>query len=145
MGDNLTKAQRSRCMSQVRNKGTNLERLVERALRRSAIRYRKNCALLPGSPDFVLPALRTAVFVDGDFWHGYRFPSWEADVSSFWQVKITRNRARDKSSHSALRRLGWRVVRLWQHEIERDLGKCVAKILSAPARNEECRHERVAS
>jgi DNA mismatch endonuclease (patch repair protein) len=129
MSDNLTAAQRSYCMSKVRNKRTSLERIVEQALRRKQVRYRRNHSALPGSPDFVIESITTAVFVDGDFWHGYQFPKWKHNLSSFWQTKIERNRKRDKRSHAALRRLGWRVVRLWQHQVETDLTRCLERIL----------------
>ncbi len=116
-------------MSKVRNKRTSLERIVEQALRRNQIRYRRNHSELPGSPDFVIETLNTVVFVDGNFWHGYQFPRWKHNLSPFWQAKIGRNRKRDKRSHAALRRLGWRVVRLWQHQVQTDLNSCLERIL----------------
>jgi DNA mismatch endonuclease (patch repair protein) len=128
--DNLTTEQRSYCMSQVRNKGTGLEQLIENALRTARIKFKRNHTGLPGSPDFVIASLKTAVFVDGDFWHGYRFPSWAGSLSPFWKEKIQRNRARDRRSHAALRRMGWRVVRLWQHQIKQDVQECLKRILN---------------
>ena len=130
MTDNLTTEQRSYCMSQVRNKRTGLEMAIENALREARIKFRRNDNGLPGSPDFVLAGAKTAVFVDGDFWHGYRFPSWADSLAPFWKDKIQRNRARDRRSHAALRRMGWRVVRLWQHQIKRDLEGCMNRILN---------------
>lgn len=130
MTDNLTTEQRSYCMSQVRNKRTGLEMALENALREARIKFRRNDKGLPGSPDFVLAGAKTAVFVDGDFWHGYRFPSWAHSLAPFWKDKIQRNRARDRRSHAALRRMGWRVVRLWQHQIKRDLEGCMNRILN---------------
>jgi DNA mismatch endonuclease, patch repair protein len=101
---------------------------IENALREARIKFRRNDKGLPGSPDFVLAGAKTAVFVDGDFWHGYRFPSWADSLAPFWKDKIQRNRARDRRSHAALRRMGWRVVRLWQHQIKRDLEGCMNRI-----------------
>jgi DNA mismatch endonuclease (patch repair protein) len=128
--DNLTPEQRSYCMSQVRNKRTGIERIVENALRRAKIKFERNHQGLPGSPDFVIASLKTAVFVDGDFWHGYRFPRWADTLAPFWKEKIQRNRARDRRSHAALRRMGWRVVRLWQHQIKDNLEECLNRIVN---------------
>jgi DNA mismatch endonuclease (patch repair protein) len=71
------------------------------------------------------------MFVDGDFWHGYRFPSWCDKVSDFWKVKITRTRLRDRRNFQKLRRRGWKVIRIWQHELERDPSSCVNRVISS--------------
>jgi len=134
--DNLTVKQRSHCMSQVRNKGTDLEQIIENALKRFKVKFVRNDRDLPGSPDFVIASLRTAIFVDGDFWHGYRFPSWAPSLAPFWREKIGRNRTRDRRCHAALRRLGWRVVRLWQHQIRSDSDACTRKILESRKRSQ---------
>jgi DNA mismatch endonuclease (patch repair protein) len=128
--DNLSPKQRSYCMSRVRTKSTNLELLVRSQLRRCGIRFKTNVKTLPGTPDIVLPQAKVAVFIDGDFWHGFRFPLWEDRVSRFWKVKINRNRARDRRNFRALRGMGWRVIRLWQTQLERDLSACVQTIAS---------------
>ena len=130
MTDNLTREQRSYCMSRVRNRDTDLEILVRSILHRRGLRFRKNVKELPGSPDIAFMTNKVAVFIDGDFWHGYRFPSWRQGLSEFWQVKIDANRRRDKRSHRALRQRGWTVIRLWQHEIRRDIEACVDKVNS---------------
>jgi DNA mismatch endonuclease (patch repair protein) len=118
-------------MSRVRNRDTDLERALRSALHRRGMRFRKHVSALPGRPDLVLSRTRLAVFVDGDFWHGYRFPAWEHKLSEFWRQKISLNRRRDVKNFRALRRAGWTVLRLWQHEIERDLAACVARVMSA--------------
>jgi DNA mismatch endonuclease (patch repair protein) len=132
--DNLTREQRSYCMSQVRNKRTGLEQIVAKALRREGLKFERNHRDLPGSPDFVIARLRTAVFVDGDFWHGYRFPRWADSLKPFWKEKIQRNRTRDRRAHAALRRRGWRVVRLWQHELKDSVEGCLNRILNKSRR-----------
>ncbi len=128
MADNLTKEQRSYCMSRVKNRDTDLEYHLRSALHRRGFRFRKHVRALPGTPDIVFPATRVAVFVNGDFWHGYRFPAWRDSLSEFWQIKIEKNRRRDRRNYRALRRMGWTVVRVWQHEIRRDLEACLRKI-----------------
>ncbi|MDY6916343.1 MAG: very short patch repair endonuclease [Chloroflexota bacterium] len=128
MPDNLTPEQRSYCMSRIKGKDTGLEVRVRSALHRRGLRFRKHVKELPGKPDIVFGKDRVAVFVDGDFWHGYRFPSWEHKVSSFWKEKISKNRKRDAKNHRKLRKTGWTVVRLWQHELERDFDGCMDRI-----------------
>jgi DNA mismatch endonuclease (patch repair protein) len=126
--DNLTSRQRSYCMSRVKNRDTDLEVLVRSELFRRGWRFRKHVSSLPGTPDIVFPRFRVAVFVDGDFWHGYRFPQWKESVSEFWVAKIQQNRKRDRANFLRLRRLGYRVLRIWQHEIKADLKSSVSRI-----------------
>lgn len=129
MVDNLTTVQRSYCMSKVRNRDTDLERLVRSELHRRGFRFRKHAKDLPGRPDIVFATSKVAVFIDGDFWHGYRFPQWREQMSPFWQEKIAKNRERDNKNFRRLRAMGWRVIRLWQHEVESGLNSCVARII----------------
>lgn len=140
MADNLTAAQRRYCMSRVGTKGTDLEKLVGSELRRRGLKFRKNVRTLPGKPDIVFADAKVAVFIDGDFWHGYRFPTWEKTLTKFWRNKIRRNRERDKQSFAELRRRGWRVVRLWQHSIKGDLASCIEKIVSTKNRSTKRHH-----
>ena len=118
-------------MSRVKGKDTDLERTVRAELFRRGYRFRKHAADLPGKPDIVFPGARVAVFIDGDFWHGYRFPRWQDRVPEFWQAKIGKNRARDQKNFRKLRTMGWRVVRLWQHQIEKDVNGCLLHVISA--------------
>lgn len=135
VADNLTRAQRSYCMSQVKGRDTSLERLVRSQLHKRGMRFRKHVKELPGRPDIVFPRERVAVFIDGDFWHGYRLPAWEQGLSAFWQRKIRGNRERDKRNFRKLRAADWRVVRLWQHQVEADLNNCVERIAEAVRNN----------
>ena len=131
MADNLTPEQRSYAMSRVKGKDTGLERLVRSELHKRGLRFRKHVKDLPGKPDVVFPGPKVAVFIDGDFWHGYRFPAWEHKVSDFWKEKISKNRERDQRNFSKLRRMGWKVIRIWQHEVKNSLDACVDKIILA--------------
>ena len=130
MGDNLTPEQRHRSMSRVRNKDTDLECLVRSSLHRAGLRFRKNVRDLPGSPDIVFRRAKIAVFVDGDFWHGYQFQDWQDRVALFWREKIAKNRDRDQKANKALESLGWKIIRVWQHDIESDVHAVVARIAS---------------
>ena len=134
MPDNLTPEQRSYCMSRVKGKDTGLEVEVRSELHRGGLRFRKHVRGLPGKPDIVFHAVRVIVFIDGDFWHGYRFPSWEHKVSDFWKRKISQNRNRDTKNHRTLRRMGWTVIRLWQHELKRDFDSCIRRVVAAVAK-----------
>jgi DNA mismatch endonuclease, patch repair protein len=130
MPDNLTRKQRSYCMSRIKGKDTGIELQVRSALHKHGLRFRKHVKDLPGKPDIVFSKARVVVFVDGDFWHGYRFPAWRRKVSGFWRTKIAKNRERDTKNHRKLRRMGWIVIRLWQHEIEDDLAGCIKRVIS---------------
>ncbi len=75
-------------------------------------------------PDFVFPKLKVAVFVDGCFWHGCpKHATWPAHNRAFWQRKLTGNKARDRLVTRTLRRQGWRVLRIWEHELARTKAK----------------------
>ena len=118
-------------MSRIKGKDTGLEMRVRSALHKQGFRFRKHVNELPGKPDVVFISPKVAVFIDGDFWHGYRFQSWEQKVSNFWKKKITKNRDRDAKNHRMLHEMGWKVVRLWQHEIDGDFEGTIARIISA--------------
>jgi len=135
MPDNLTPEQRKRAMSRVKQQDTDLEVTIRSGLHKLGYRFRKNVRTLPGKPDVVFTKEKVAVFIDGDFWHGYRFPEWEHKVSDFWKIKINRNRARDQKNFRKLRRMGWVVIRLWQHEIRKEPAVCIQQIITAVGRS----------
>jgi DNA mismatch endonuclease (patch repair protein) len=81
------------------------------------------CAPRRVRPDFVFPKLRLAVFVDGCFWHGCPVHATRPKGNAqFWKKKLERNVARDREVNAALRRAGWRVLRIWEHELARKNG-----------------------
>ena len=131
MADHLTSEQRSRAMSRVKLKDGPLETIIRSELHRRGYRFRKHVKALPGSPDAVFPKEKIAIFIDGDFWHGYRFSQWEHKLKEFWKNKIKENIQRDQKNFRKLRRMGWRVIRVWQHEIKDDPEMCVVKIVAA--------------
>ena len=124
-------------MSKIKGKGTGPERAVAAILGDAGLLWEEHARDLPGRPDFVFREGAVAVFVDGDFWHGWRFPLWRDKLSLEWEQKIEKNRARDLRNHRKLRRLGWTVVRVWEHQIKRDLDACLRRILAALG-NEAC-------
>lgn len=74
-------------------------------------------------------AAQVAVFVDGDFWHGWRFDTWRDKLSEKWEAKIAATRRRDSRNRKQLRDMGWQVVRVWEHQIEKDTRRCIRRIL----------------
>lgn len=126
--DPMTKAQRSYCMSQVKGQDNSLEKLVRSALHKRGHRFRKHVREIPGRPDIVFQQKKIAIFLDGKFWHGYRFKQWEWKLSAFWRKKISENIKRDKRNFATLRRRGWKVVRLWEHHVRRDLELAIDRI-----------------
>jgi DNA mismatch endonuclease (patch repair protein) len=133
--DRLSPAERSALMSRVKSRDTGPEKAVAAMLDRLALAYRTHAKDLPGRPDFVLDAARVVVVVDGDFWHGFRFGAWKLKLSDGWRAKIARNVRRDALNRRLLRGLGWTVVRLWQHSIDKSPTRCRRRILDGVRRN----------
>lgn len=131
MPDFMTPRQRSYAMSRVKARDTGLEKTIRRELDKLGISYDIYDKNLPGKPDIVFIDKKVAVFVDGDFWHGYRFLSWKDKIPSFWQNKIGDTRRRDKRNFTKLRRLGWKVIRIWQHQIKKDTSSCINRIIAS--------------
>ncbi|HEY2325661.1 MAG TPA: very short patch repair endonuclease [Thermoanaerobaculia bacterium] len=131
MADNLTREQRSYMMSRVRSKNTKPELSIRRGLFACGLRFRIHDRRLAGCPDLVFVSARVVVFIDGDFWHGWRFSTWSHKLAPYWREKIAKNRQRDACNFRKLRRSGWLVIRIWEHEIERSAETCVARIVTA--------------
>jgi len=128
MPDHMTPEQRSRAMKRVKLKDGSLEKLVQRELRAKGLKFRRHVRNLPGSPDIVFSKEKIAVFVDGDFWHGWRLPAWERKLSKFWRDKLRANRARDQRNYHRLRSQDWLVIRLWQHDVQKHLNNSIEKV-----------------
>lgn len=119
MADVLSRKQRSYCMSQIKGKDTLPEMTLRGILRQAGIRGIRTNHEIIGKPDFVLPGLRMAVFIDGCFWHKCRKCFIQpATNASFWQSKINSNVKRDRIVNRELRKNGWRVLRIWEHELK---------------------------
>lgn len=123
-------------MSRVRGVNTAPELLLRHELWRRGIRgWRLHRRDLPGTPDLVFSRARLAVFVDGAFWHGHPRYLREGRSGPYWDHKIDTNRRRDRRSRDRLRRLGWRVIRVWDFQVTRDpaaAAERVARRLLAP-------------
>ncbi len=137
MPDWLTSEQRHRNMVAIRSTGTRPEATL-RAVLVNAFPHRRvtHGQSLPGRPDFVLPALRLAVFADGCFWHGCpthgRRPD---DNAAYWAPKLTRNKRRDRHVSHTLRASGFTVVRVWEHDLQRPQSALQTRLKRAGARS----------
>ena len=125
----MSPAKRSVVMARIKGKDTGPERRMAAALVDLGLSWESHARDLPGRPDFVFRDKKLVVFVDGDFWHGWRFPQWRDKLSEKWEAKIDGNRRRDDRNRRRLRRKGWKVVRLWEHQLANDIDACTAKVL----------------
>ncbi|MFC1548703.1 very short patch repair endonuclease [Candidatus Omnitrophota bacterium] len=129
MADVLTKDQRRYCMSQIRGKDTKIEVLLRKELRRKGLKGWRSNYKLEGKPDVVYPKEKIAIFCDGCFWHGcpkcYKPPKTN---KKFWKPKIRQNIYRDETVNGILRKKGWKVIRLWEHDLKKHLNKCIKRI-----------------
>lgn len=117
MADTFTKAERSRIMAAVKDRDTTPELVVRRLVHSVGYRYRVHVKDLPGCPDLVFPSRRKIILVHGCFWHRHRCSSGRSMPASrvdYWSAKFARNQARDLCNRRALRRLGWRVLTVWE-------------------------------
>ncbi len=132
MVDIVTTPQRSYIMSRIRSRDTQPELMLRRALWIRNIRYRLHGRGLPGKPDIVIKKYKLAVFVDGEFWHGYQWATVRERLDAnrdFWIAKIERNMARDRENNKALNAMGYTVIRFWAGDVKKHLQKCVNLIL----------------
>ena len=120
MTDRLTPAQRHIVMSHIHGKGTKPELKVRQWLWRHGYRYRLNVKGVPGKPDIVMRRYRTAIFVNGCFWHGHegcdKFKMPQTNVA-FWEHKIRRNQERDQQNYQLLHDNGWQVIVIWECQL----------------------------
>lgn len=127
--DVMTKEQRSANMRAIKSKDTKIEVLLRKALWHKGIRYRKNYKICSCKPDIVITKYKTAIFCDGDFWHGKESKYSVHTNVKFWNNKIQRNVERDLENTIELRDNGWTVLRFWESELKTDLNLCVLRII----------------
>lgn len=120
---------RSDAMSRIRGKNTKPEVLLRKSLWARGLRYRLHRATPAGRPDIVFPGPRVAIFVDGCFWHGcpaHYVPPRSREA--FWARKLKTNVERDQRQTRELERSGWRVMRVWEHEVESNVSAITLRI-----------------
>ena len=131
--DIWTKEKRSDVMSKIRSKNTKPEIIVRKMLFAQGYRYRLHVKNLSGKPDIVMPKYNAVIFVHGCFWHlhqGCRDGTFPKTRTEYWKDKLLGNRERDKRHRRELRKLGWRILRLWECEIDKNPDK-VIKMLNS--------------
>lgn len=119
-------------MRQVKSKDSKIEVKLRLALWHKGYRYRKNDKTVYGKPDLTFKRKKVAVFVDGEFWHGYDWEHRKNDFKSnkeFWINKIERNMERDREVNKYLTENGWTVLRFWGSDIKNNLDDCVNAII----------------
>lgn len=130
--DRITKEHRSWNMSRIRGKNTAPEMLVRRFLYSQGIRYRLH-AKLPGKPDVVIRKNNRVLFINGCFWHGHancKFAVTPKSNTNFWQSKIRGNIERDQRNRQQLEHDGWKVLTVWECELEKDRDLTLQNVLS---------------
>lgn len=123
-----------KCMAHVHLRNGSAETSLAKTLWHEGIRYRLNYKKLPGSPDIAITSCKIAVFVDGEFWHGYDWGTRKPKLNrnrEYWIEKIEENIARDTRNDNALTNMGWVVLHFGEKEISHNLSKCVNRIISA--------------
>jgi DNA mismatch endonuclease, patch repair protein len=134
MTDVHSPSQRSYNMSRIRGRDTSPEKIVRSLLRAEGVRYRSNAENLPGKPDIVLPGSRIAILVHGCFWHRHKncnFTTNPKTNSEFWEKKFARTVVRDRENVRALKKLGWKVLVIWECNINKSSAAVRRKILTA--------------
>jgi DNA mismatch endonuclease (patch repair protein) len=130
MADTVSKKKRSEIMSKVKSKDSKIEVDFRKAIWKAGFRYRKNPTKYFGKPDIVLPKYKTAIFIDSCFWHGCkrhcRLPSAR---KKYWSAKIERNKERDKEVNRHYRKIGWKVIRVWEHNLLKNFDKSTKEII----------------
>jgi DNA mismatch endonuclease (patch repair protein) len=132
--DTFSSAKRSLVMSRIRSGNTSPEKMVRSILHANGFRFRLHRKDLPGKPDIVLPKFQIVVFVNGCFWHqcpnckSGRLPKSNLP---YWEPKLKRNQERDKKNVLELKKLGWRVITIWECQIDK---KSIQRLLLSKLR-----------
>ena len=129
----ITTEERSNLMRKIMHKDTKPELDLRRGLWKNGYRYRLNVVNLPGKPDIVFKRYKLAIFIDGEFWHGYKWENKKGKIKSnrdYWIAKIEKNIARDKMINEQLLMMGWSIIRFWANDVRKDLSNCIDKVIS---------------
>ena len=130
MTDIFSKKKRSEIMSKVKSKDTKIEIEFRKAIWKTGFRYRKNPSGYFGKPDLISKKNKTIIFIDSCFWHGCkkhcRLPSTR---KKYWLPKIERNKQRDKEVNRYYKKLGWKIIRVWEHRIIKNFNQEIKKMI----------------
>jgi len=126
MTDKFSKKKRSEIMSKVKGKDTKLEIEFRKELWKVGLRYRKNVTKMLGKPDLYFPGKKIVVFLDSCFWHGCREHCRMPNSNiKYWEKKIERNKKRDKEVTKYYENNGFKIIRIWEHEIKENFNRTV--------------------
>ena len=129
MTDTLTRVQRSRLMSRIRDRDTKPELEIRRRLFASGMRGYRLRPKLPGKPDIVYSRAKLAIFIDGCFWHGCpRCYTRPATRQRYWDNKLAENVSRDKVIDSSLKEMGWKTLHFWEHDVKKTPERIVKRV-----------------
>ena len=143
----VTSERRSKLMKRVKSSNTRPEIEMRKLLWSNGIRYRKNDNTLPGRPDIAIRRQKIAVFVDGEFWHGFQWHTKKNKIEAnreYWIPKIERTIERDRKNNELLEKLGWTVVRYWESEVRKNKQGCLENIMMLVRRVETNRQQTAA-
>lgn len=116
-------------MSRIRSVNTSLEISFKKLLSKSKIKGFRMHPKMLGNPDFVCLKKKVVIFIDGDFWHGYNWKKLgKVPPKRYWQKKIEKNIARDKKYNKQLRKDRWKVIRVWEHDVNNHSLNCIEKV-----------------
>ena len=116
-------------MSKIKGKNTSLETTFRKLLWKHGLRGYRTYYKLPGKPDIVFVSRKIAIFLDGDFWHGYNWKKLDKiPPKKYWQGKIQKNINRAKKYNRQLKKDGWKVLRFWEHDVKKNPDICIKKV-----------------
>lgn len=127
-----TTKKRSKMMSKIRGHNTKPELIFRKALWKKGIRFRVNNKQLPGKPDVSIKKYKLAIFIDGEYWHGYNWDERKPKLRTnrkFWIPKIERNMQRDIEVNRELKNMGYTIFRFWSHEVKDNLKTCINDVM----------------
>jgi len=128
--DRVSKKRRSKIMGAIKSENTKPELAVRSSLYKMGYGFRLHRKDLPGTPDVVLPKYGTVIFVNGCFWHqhGCDRTSMPKTNKKFWNDKFIKNKERDKNNKVQLEKMGWKVVVVWECDLNDDLKRAIKRI-----------------
>lgn len=116
-------------MSKIRSKNSKIEVRTFTALDDLGLRFERHYAI-DGKPDIAFPEIKLAVFIDSNFWHGWKLNEWENKLSPFWLSKIKKNKKRDLRVTRSLKSKGWKIIRVREDNIKKNFDGVLARIKS---------------
>ena len=138
MTDHLTPEKRSWNMSRIKGKDTSIEFKVRKYLFKYGFRYRKNVKELPGKPDIVMPKYKTVIFIHGCFWHrhaGCKRATMPKSRVDYWETKFAKNVENDRTHKKMLEAAGWKVITVWECEINHKFEETIDNVIKQIKRN----------